>query len=358
MLETKLTVTIEGTDVTSDISSSLLSFGYEDAETDEADTLRFTLMDPDGIWAGTWRPEGGETVTASIALFRNGIESGTLDCGSFRVDSLRCSGRPRVMEIGAVSVPLDTPIRRLKRVRGFEGVTLRGLASDIAASASLALTWEAEGEGAQYRRVEQSDETDLQFLSRLCKDAGLSVKVTGEQLVVFDQESYESKEAALTVTETGGTVLSWSFSTEKGQAYKKCTVSWRDPAQKKDGSAASYEEAGTDPVSDGTNNPAVMTYTYEDPDIEEGQEYKMRRRCESRAEAEKAAKAKLRELNSRQVTGSLTVTGNPGVVAGIVIAVAGFGAWDGNFIVEKASHSVGSGGYTTAMDLRRVNTKY
>ena len=46
------------------------------------------------------------------------------------------------------------------------------------------------------------------------------------------------------------------------------------------------------------------------------------------------------------------------IAAGVVIAVKGFGSFDGNFIVEEARHSVSSSGYTTELRLRRVNAEY
>ena len=84
----------------------------------------------------------------------------------------------------------------------------------------------------------------------------------------------------------------------------------------------------------------------------------MRKRVTSKAEAERLAKATLRKVNLRRVTGSLTVIGDPSLLAGCVIACEGFGSFDGNFIIESSSHDVGGGGYTTSLQLRRVNGEY
>ena len=78
----------------------------------------------------------------------------------------------------------------------------------------------------------------------------------------------------------------------------------------------------------------------------------------SQAEAERLDKAKLRELNAKIMTGQVTIVGDPSIAAGVVIAVKGFGSFDGNFIVEEARHSVSSSGYTTELRLRRVNAEY
>ena len=46
------------------------------------------------------------------------------------------------------------------------------------------------------------------------------------------------------------------------------------------------------------------------------------------------------------------------MVAGSVIELTGFGSFDGNFIIERAEHSMGPNGYVTSLDVRRVNNTY
>ena len=70
------------------------------------------------------------------------------------------------------------------------------------------------------------------------------------------------------------------------------------------------------------------------------------------------AKATLRKLNLRQTSGSLSLVGDPLMIAGNVIELKGFGSFDGRFIIESANHSMTSGGYTTSIDVRRVNEVY
>ncbi len=107
------------------------------------------------------------------------------------------------------------------------------------------------------------------------------------------------------------------------------------------------------------NNPAVISYTAVDPEApENAQEYELKKRVKSQAEAKRLAEAKLRELNAKVMTGSMTVVGNVSLVAGVVIECKGFGSFDGNFVIEEARHSVGAQGYTTGLRLRRVNTEY
>ena len=360
------------TDVTQDIAPDLLLFQYTDKETDEADEISLTLKDPDHKWAGTWKPDGGEQVIASIlsgemtdglstilTTIKNAIqgESTRLPCGTFHIDSLRVAGSPSVMEMKGVSIPLDTPIRKKLKSKSWEKTTLKAIATAIAKSNNVGLMWDCE-DNPELDRQDQKRETDLKFLSKICKENGMSIKVTETQIVIFDQKSYESKPSVKTFTLGVSSILSWDFESRQSETYKSVTVTYRDPRKKKRGSAGSHNTDSTTTATSG-KNPAVNTYTYTDPNAnEEGQEYTLKKRATSIADAKRLAQAKLRELNKRQVEGNLTVIGDVGIVAGVVITVAGFGSFDGRFIVEEANHSVGTSGYTTQMKLRRVNNEY
>ena len=54
-------ISIEGTDVSMDISPHLLSLTYTDKADDELDDFQFTLEDRERIWQGDWlrRIRGG-----------------------------------------------------------------------------------------------------------------------------------------------------------------------------------------------------------------------------------------------------------------------------------------------------------
>ena len=183
--------------VSEDILPDLLSFTYDDKETNEADEISITLKDPTGKWASKWKPDGGEVVRAYIASGTvDGKKGRELFCGKFFVDSLRTSGSPRVFEMRAVSIPMNTPIRRKMITKAWEKKTLKGIAQEIAAAAKVKLLFDSK-ENPSYDRQDQKAESNLKFLSRLCEDAGLSIKVTDSQIVIFDQASYEKKKVHL-----------------------------------------------------------------------------------------------------------------------------------------------------------------
>lgn len=356
-IQTRLKIIFSSTDITASLMPDLLSFTYDDKEKDEADEISITLKDEKGKWASRWKPDGGETIRANIISGTTTLQYRQLRCGKFYVDSLRESGAPRVFELRAVSIPLNKPIRRKIKSRAWEKTTLKSIVQKIAAEAGLKYMFDSL-ENPTYDRQEQSRESDLKFLSRLCEEIGLSIKITDDKLVVFDQSYYESKAAKKTFTLGRSNILSWDFESSQSETYKSVTVTYRDPKKKSKTAAGGYNMDLQKEKKEKVNA-AVMTYTYTDPKADEnGQEYAIKKRAKSIDEAKRLAKAKLRSLNARSVTGSLTIIGDVSMVAGIVVKCKGFGSFDGNFIVEQASHAVDSGGYKTTLTLRRVNNNY
>lgn len=348
-------------DVWEEISTDLLAFSFSDSETNTADSLSITLKDETGKWAQRWKPDPGERVKASIKKIIDGKVVGTLNCGKFFVDTMKVQGAPRTFEMGAVSIPLNKPIRKLIKSKAWEKTSLRKIASAIAEEADIELLWDSESD-PEYDRVDQKKESDLKMVSRLCDEAGLSIKVTDDKLVIFDQHSYENKKPVKTVTLGKSDVLNYSFETSQSDLYKSVTVSYRSPKKKKKGRAGGYTfdlKTGRKVTKKKTSNPAVFTYTATDPEADEnGQEYYLKSRCTSIDEAKRKATAMLRKLNRRGVTGDLTVVGDIDLVAGAVVAVKGFGIFDGNFIIGNAKHDYGTNGYVTSVQLRRVQKGY
>lgn len=369
-------------DISEDVSGDLLSLTYEDKDGGEADTLSISLKDPEGKWAGSWTPQRGDMVEVTLST----QDRGAVSTGKMIIDRLQTSGRPRVFTIDAVSIPMQNSIRRTLKTRAFTKMHLKDIAQQICTDNDLELFWDSaitDDENQLYDKADQERISDLEFLQRLCKDAGLSLKLSSERLIVYGQESYEAKEPVCVLVENASWITSWSFEAQQSERYKACTVRWRDMAQKSKKSASAGSGGSSNrflkqsssggnrfldksSLSGGSKKKASVgkkaeyhEYTYEDPSVEDsGQIYSLKKRARSQAEAERLAKAKLRRLNLRQLTGSLEMVGNPLMAAGSVVALSGFGSFDGNFIITSATHSMGSEGYRTSVQVRRVNNDY
>ena len=223
-------ITYQGKNITKDIAPYLKEFEFADGKSGDADSIQFTLQDREGQWLSGWKPTKGDVVEAGIIVedwFGPG-HSMTLPCGSFQVDDFEMDGPPKTVKIKAVSVPVTSSLRGDKKTKGWERITLRDMASDIAASAGLDLVYEADL-NPYYLRVDQPDMSDLAFLLKQCQKSGLSMKVTDQQIVIFDERKYEAKESVRTIDLIGGDVEKYHFGSKSSGTAKSAKVTYTDP---------------------------------------------------------------------------------------------------------------------------------
>ena len=76
------------------------------------------------------------------------------------------------------------------------------------------------------------------------------------------------------------------------------------------------------------------------------------------AEAKALAEKTLRMHNKFSKTGSFTLEGDPKLVAGANVTLAGFGPWDGKYCISSAKHTIDTNGYTTTISLRSTLENY
>ena len=290
--------------------------------------------------------EGGDTgqqsglkIRASITRW-NWERSGqreTLPCGEFELDVIDTSGPPAVVTIKASGLPPTSQLRRTKKSRAWEMYTLSGIAAEIATANGMSCLYESP-EDPSYQRVEQST-SDIDFLSGLCHNASISLKVTNRCLVLFDQALYEAKEP-VAVIEYGGGYSRYKLNMGAADTkYSSCRVSYVDPA---------------------TGQCIEATARIEDynTDAKSNQQLEVSARVDSSGEAKALAAKLLRLHNKYAKTASFTLPGDPCLVAGVTVQLKGWGAWSGKYIISQARHTVGSAGYTTQINLRKVLEGY
>jgi hypothetical protein len=313
-----------------------------------------------------------------------------LDCGAFEIDSCDFEGPPDSMNIKAVSTPVSSSLRREEKSNGWENTTLKERAQDIADNAGLKLMYEVEGE-INLDRVDQLKKSDLSFLQELCNDYGVSLKVTDEKLVLFDESAYEKRFSVAkydkndtdgnAILTKPGRILDYWFSQNITDCVSKVQYSYKDP---KSGELAECEFEPPKPPSTGqilkiNERPGDLSGDIyrnaldgEDPDEPEEADGTFETgfgafndtegdfdkiRSDVTENALRKAKAHARENNKKEWTGSLTVVGNPKIIGGVCVNITGFGVYDGKYMVDESSHKV-SDGYTTTMKLHRVLEGY
>ena len=262
-----------------------------------------------------------------------------LDCGEFELDSVDASGPPSEVTIKCTSLPYKSQIRQTKKTKAWEEYTLSGIAEEMAKKSGMACIYESDND-PYYDRLEQIEQSDISFLSYLCHNAGISVKATNNIIVLFDQVTYESKEAVKTITKGDGSYIKYKLSTGKADTeYASCHVSYTNP------------ETGT--VISGTAY--VEDYDAED---EDNQTLEITAKVSSTSEARQLAGKMLRLKNKYEYSASFSLYGEPSLVAGVTVMLAEWGPWSGKYIIKQAKHALGSSGYTTQLSLRRVLEGY
>lgn len=333
----ELEVSIDGHDAASFLSPSLLSFEYTDQAAGKSDEVQLELHDRDDNWINGWLPMKGSIIRASIRCrdWHGAGHNPALDCGSFKCDEpAEYQGPPNKVSVKAVSAALTNELRDTVRTRGWEKYSLEGVAGELAQKHGLALYYDAPAH--QFQRQDQRRESDLAFLQRLAKARGVNVKIHDGRLVMFAAQKGDAQGPALTINRRNGdyfTALEYSFKTSsEGTGYDGAQVEYHDPA---------------------TRELRQIEYKAGGQSGGEGKALTLDSRVESEADAQVLAQSRLREANQRELTGSFSIMGYPGLVSGMTITMEDFGIFSGKYFVEKCSHKVGDK-YITTADIRQT----
>ena len=335
---TEVSIAFDGTDITRDIKPYFLSLTYTDDEDDLADDLKIDLQDRDGVWVEQWLTQaveaaaGGRLSISAVIQKKNWTRGGQLKTGAFELDGVDASGPPSVVTISATSLAFSRSLRQTRKSKVWKNRTLSGIAAEIASGGGMGCLYES-GKNTSYSRVEQTRQSDIDFLRKLCQDAGISIKATDGKIVLYDQAEYEAKAPVRTIEkgEKGGYIKYKLSSGSADAKYSKCRVRYMNPA------------TGT-----------CIEGTAEDGDVSGDQCLEIMAKVDSAGEAETLAKKHLRLHNKLAKTITFTLPGDVGLVAGVTVLLKNWGGWDGKYIVTKAVHTVGSGGYTTQIRARKV----
>lgn len=354
-MRTELFLTVSGANITDDIQERFISCTYTDVEDGGADDFEITLMDDDNKVIGTWlktevesRAGQNKDKTAKITLnptitqenLNGDGKTISLAAGNFEMDEVDMSGPPQEVTIRGTALPFTTGTRNVKRSLAWEEISLLNVARKIAKNGGYNVLYLTD-KTVEYKRKEQVDQTDIEFLQGLCTAAALSLKINNGTIIIFDQKDYEAKTAVRKIKRGDGSYESYTFKTSLSDTfYSCCHVTYTD------GTTGKKYEAKYTP--DG--------YTYdEDTVLEVSNE-----RVNSNDEAKQLAIAKLREANKGEETATFTIAGGDvTLVAGLTVETEGWGGYDGKYIIEEGKHTISKkGGYKLKISLRKVITGY
>ena len=315
-----------------DISNRIRNISYTD-NYDQTDDISITLSDRELRWMSDWFPETGDTINAEIEVFdwdRQG-DNRSINLGIFEIDNIRHS---EVVQINAVAVPITSSARSERKNRAWVDVSLSKIAGDISGNAGLALIYDTDVDPF-YDHADQNDKSDLEFLEELCKSDGLCMKVTKEQLIVFEEYKYETMPSATTIRKGSTDIIGFpAFSRNAKDVYKACEISHFDP--KTDEVYIGYFEV--------PNAPDV------------GHILKLREQFNSESDdisLDRKARARCREKNKNEWQCNIQLKGDIIYFVGTNVEYEGWFRFDGKYHIASVTHAIGSSGYTVTLETRR-----
>lgn len=286
--------------------------------------------------ASTAAKSHGFLITA--AFHRENWDDGhanDLNCGQFELDTIQCSGPPDVVTLKATALPYSGTARQTEKSKTWENYMLSGIGTEIATGAGMAFMFESDTD-ILYTSIEQKDEADIPFLLSCCHDAGLSLKISNNMIIIFDQVKYEAKDSVMTITKGDGSYKQHNLSTTKANVqYTSCRVSYVTP--------------------EGIPIEGIYQLPDYKADDSKNQRLEIHAKVNDIAEAQFLAEKKLRYHNKYEKICKFTLPGTPELVAGVCVTLANWGPWSGKYIIKEARHTYRrSGGYETQITLRRI----
>ena len=363
--ETWVHIEYEDKDISTELQPYIISFTYNDNSKNEIDDIEMTLENGDGRWFNEWFPDEGAKLVISLIKKRweEGLVEETMPCGSFYIDQVDMT--PGVISLKALAIPIGNLKNQVNSV-AWEKISLKDIAADIANKHSITLEYYVEEE-IMFQRVDQDKETDLIFLNRICQEEGVALKATDAKIVIYDIKKFEEEEKVLELSriEDFAMIKGYSFSRTNKGIYDKVEVSYYDPGTKKLIREVLTEEQLEKRKEEEKPKKQKSTASKREQKKEDkkksekkhnknGKTLKVNGKAKGTDNKKKAQKA-LEKENKEKETVNMTVVGNF-LLAGQNINLKDFGYFDGKYSIEKAVHTL-DGGYTTALELKKVKTE-
>lgn len=314
-----------GIDAGRDLFPYLEHFKYEDS-VDASDAVSLTLSDRDLKWSRSWMPEKEDKISPSIVLENWSYEGEkiTYICGDFIVDDFSFSAPPVSCEINGVSAPANTEFKESKNSKTWESATVRIIAQEIASRYGLKLEYDSPVE-IQVEKMEQNEQTDSDFLSKLCKKYGLGMKVYAYRLVIWSFKEYYEKPPVTILTPD--MVAKWIYKSTMQGTYTGARVTYTNPGSKE--------------------SIAVLVG-------KEGRLCNINEKADNEADARLIGENAIRNANRKETTMNITLFPRMSVWAASNLQIKGFGNMDGKYFVEKVSHNLDKSVYMLQVSISRI----
>lgn len=337
-----VTVFLNSQNISRNLSPYISAWSYNDYLTGNIDYVSLTLSDDEQRVIKDWFPKLGDIIKIWINCqywYRGTDKPLKSYFGAFSIDNISANFPPSVVTIRARALPLVSTSSRQIRNQSWEKTSLKTIASDIAKRCKLELKF--KGEDFKYDRVQQTNQTDLEFLNKLTVEQQKCMKITtdpktkAQVLWIHDEEELEKGKVQMTITPQTE-MVNRSLNIDFTKIFKSAQVVSTNSKKK-----GVIKSTATDKNIDGVERQLVV-----------------KKRVADKSSAEKLAKNALKEKNKRKWTAQFTLPlGNPATRAGVVWELKDFGKFSRKYLVEEVIHNGSSAGYVTTVKLRGIESQ-
>ncbi|WP_438803033.1 phage late control D family protein [Kluyvera ascorbata] len=359
-------LTLESKDITGNISDRLINLSMTDNRGFEADQLDIELDDTDGLVA---LPIRG----AVLSLYLGWKGFSLVSKGRFTVDEVEHRGAPDTVTIRARSADFRGTLNS-RREESWHDTTLGAIVSSIAERNKLTASVANSLAGIQIPHIDQSQESDAVFLSRLAERNGGAVSVKAGKLLMLKAGSgtTASGKAIPQITIQRGDGDRHQFAIADRGAYTGVTAKWlhtKDPKQAKQKQTVKLKRKPKEqhlralqhpkakPISSKTTAKKQKEQEAREGEYMAGESdnvFALTTIYATKAQAMRAAQAKWDKLQRGVAEFSIMLaTGREDIYPEMPVRVSGFKsvideqAW----IISKVTHNLGGNGFTTAVEL-------
>lgn len=314
-------IVADGADITALINDRLLLLRTLDKPGMESDEFELRIDDRDGA---VTLPKKG----AAIEVFLGYDSKAMARLGRYTVDDIEVSGPPDTLVIRGKASDMRGS-GKTTRSGSWENVPLSKIVSDIAARNG----WKPECSVAtMVPRVDQLNESDFNFITRLAKDHDCTAKVANSKLLVLPRQSglTASGISLPAIAIHRSDVSRWQFRFTDRTVQKAVKARYQD---KKTGELVNL-------TLDNDDAPAGLPPVHTDRHIHP-----------NKSAAEQAAKARLAAFNRSTAEVRLEMLGRIDLFAERQIYAQGFKqGLDGEFLVDSVEQVFTQSGWSTTVE--------
>ena len=319
-----LQLTADDQALSEQVIARLITASITDNKALDADELSITLDDHDSALA---LPKRG----VKLQCWMGFADVGVHDMGTYVVDSVEWSGTPDTISIKAKSADFKSSLKS-GQSQSYHNKTLGEIADTIAKRQQLELSIAPNLAAITVGHVDQTDESDIHLLTRLCHQYGAVVNIKHGKLLIFT--------ANANVSASGLPLDLTVITRQTGDQFR---YSVEDRQSDYDNVSASYQDTGkatrkTVNINDDKTKTKRLKGTYKSKDA-----------------ADAAANAEAKRMKDQQANFSInSAYAYPAVSTESPIQLQGFKAEIDalKWTVDKATHSYSkSSGLTTQLDL-------